>query len=957
MTDRSLGALVDCPAVRSTDSPCLWAGHNGEVVDTHTLRELLIQRNLVSFGEVERNRRNLQAHMTYIEDVDMYAKSVNHQFSYQMGVNERHLTSSTWRRLTPQQLVDQEVKAAKSRRLVAEASGSTGSTVSSAGSSEYWNWCDTDNSFGYTVCSSVKSQQNCGSCWAFAAADAIETAVCIAENASAAVALAPQQFLTCSTLETTQTFDYCWATDSGVDGATWMETEIKWESQNDGCNGGMTHGAFIDAAQNAWGLVTELTMPYDDSSSSSTSSGNGSSSCSVSSNDTAASITGWEQVVGADCTASSNCTILLRTALEQQPIAVAINSADPFGDYAGGFYSCPNDGDLSSKNDVNHALLLVGYGTDATEGDYWILKNSYGSSWGASGFIKLVADAKVNCGLNIFPVIPTGASAGAAATSVDGGGDKVFVGLSPTAWIAVAAVATIFTVVMTAFGMLISQPVTSTIALLATGASAAPAKTTDRSLGALVDCPTVRSADYPCLWAGENGQVVSSHALRELLVQRHVVSLSEMESSRRNLQAHMSYIEDVDMYAKEVGHEFSYHMGVTERHLTSSTKRELTVEQLVDQEVRLAHSRRLTMEASNSTSGNVTSAGSSEYWNWCDKDNSYGYSVCSTVKSQKSCGSCWSFVAADAIETAVVIAEKASQAVSLSPQQFLTCSSLQTTQTFEYCWASDSGVDGASWMQSEIKWESQNDGCNGGMTHGAFMDAAQNKWGLVTELTMPYDDSGSAISSGTNDSSFCSVGATNAAASITGWEQVVGGDCTTTNNCTDLLRTALEKQPIAVAITSNGQFQDYAGGFYTCPNDGDMASKNDLNHALLLVGYGTDSSVGDYWILKNSYGSSWGAGGFMKLVGDGKINCGLNVFPVIPTGASAGAAASSGVDGGGDKVFVGLSPGAWIAVAAVATIFTVVTTGIGMFISKRRFETIRKQNTAMYAVRTPTNAD
>ncbi|POM64270.1 Cysteine protease family C01A [Phytophthora palmivora] len=243
-----------------------------------------------------------------------------------------------------------------------------------------------------------------------------------------------------------------------------METEIKWESQNNGCNGGMTHGAFIDAAQNSWGLVTELTMPYDDSSSGSTSANNGSSSCSVSANETAASITGWEQVVGADCTASSNCTILLRTALEKQPIAVAINSEDPFGDYAGGFYSCPNDGDLSSKDDVNHALVLVGYGTDASEGDYWILKNSYGSSWGASGFMKLVADSKVNCGLNIFPVIPTGASAGVAATtSVDSGGDKVFVGLSPSAWIAVAAVTTIFTIVMTAIGMLISQRKMKTI--------------------------------------------------------------------------------------------------------------------------------------------------------------------------------------------------------------------------------------------------------------------------------------------------------------------------------------------------------------------------------------------------------------------------------------------------------------------------------------------------------------
>uniref|UniRef100_H3GJ17 Peptidase C1A papain C-terminal domain-containing protein n=1 Tax=Phytophthora ramorum TaxID=164328 RepID=H3GJ17_PHYRM len=460
-TERALGALVDCPVARSADSPCLWAGENSEVVDSKTLRDLLVQRNLVSFRDQDAYRRNLQAHMTYIEDVLMYAKSVGHDFSYHMGVNERHLTSSPRRKLSPQQLVDQEAKAARSRRLVSEASGSTAtatSTVSSSGSSEYWNWCDTDNSFGYSVCSSVKSQQNCGSCWAFAAADAIETAVAIAENASAAVSLSPQQFLTCSTLETTQTFDYCWATDSGVDGATWMETEIKWESQNDGCNGGMTHGAFIDAAQNSWGLVTELTMPYDDSSSGTSSSNNGSSSCTVSSNETAASITGWEQVVGTDCAASSNCTILLRTAVEQQPIAVAINSEDPFGDYAGGFYSCPNDGDLSSKDDVNHALLLVGYGTDATEGDYWILKNSYGSSWGASGFLKLVADAKVNCGLNIFPVIPTGASAGAAAsTSVDSGGDKVFMGLSPTTWIAVAAVTTIFTVVTTAIGMLIAQ--------------------------------------------------------------------------------------------------------------------------------------------------------------------------------------------------------------------------------------------------------------------------------------------------------------------------------------------------------------------------------------------------------------------------------------------------------------------------------------------------------------------
>lgn len=482
----------------------------------------------------------------------------------------------------------------------------------------------------------------------------------------------------------------------------------------------------------------------------------------------------------------------------------------------------------------------------------------------------------------------------------------------------------------------------------------AAVQTTDRSVGTLVDCPSVRSQDSPCLWAGENGQVVDSRSLRELFIERNYVAYSDKESYGRNLQEHMTYIEDVSMYARQVGHDFSYHMGVNDRHLTSSSTRKLTPEQFVDQELTSANSRRL-QEANSTNNSTISNLGSSEYWNWCDKDNSVGHSVCSPVKSQKSCGSCWSFVAADAIETAVVITENASAAVSLSPQQFLTCSSLQTTQTFEYCWASDSGVAGASWMQTEIKWESQNDGCNGGMTHGAFMDAAQNGWGLVTELTMPYDDSNSGSSSATNLSSSCSVSADQAAASITGWEQIVGGDCTASKNCTLLLRSALEKQPIAVAITSNGGFGEYAGGFYNCPNNGEMASKNDLNHALLLVGYGTDSSVGDYWILKNSYGSSWGDSGFMKLVADAKINCGLNVFPVIPTGAKAGAQASTTVDSGGDKIFVGLSPTAWIGVAAATTIFTLVTTAIGIGVSQRKLKVIRKQNSAMYAARTPTN--
>uniref|UniRef100_M4B737 Peptidase C1A papain C-terminal domain-containing protein n=1 Tax=Hyaloperonospora arabidopsidis (strain Emoy2) TaxID=559515 RepID=M4B737_HYAAE len=502
------------------------------------------------------------------------------------------------------------------------------------------------------------------------------------------------------------------------------------------------------------------------------------------------------------------------------------------------------------------------------------------------------------------------------------------------------------------------------VALCVAIAATTAIETTDRPFGTLLRCPPARSVDSPCLWAGENGQLVDPPTLRGLVLKRYGVHSSEKEFSRRNLEHHMTYLEDVTIQANKAGLEFSYDMGVHERHLILTSRRDLTPEQFVQQEVQaLAVSRRLQVETNSSdlpmpppSSSNTLGAGSSSYWNWCDSSNSQGHSVCSPVKSQKSCGSCWSFVAADAIETAVVIAENTSAAVSLSPQQFLMCSTLQTTQTFDYCWASDNGVPGASWMQTQIKWESQNDGCNGGMTHAAFMDAAQRGWGLVTELTMPYDDSNPGSFLASNMSSVCNVPAEEAAASITGWEQIVGIDCSVSSNCTLLLRAAVERQPIAVAITSNGGFGEYRGGFYTCPNNGEMASKNDLNHALLLVGYGTDSTHGDYWILKNSYGSSWGDNGFMKLVADAKINCGLNVFPVIPTGARAGAQASTAIDSGGDKIFVGLSQSAWIAVAAATTAFTLITTGIGVGVSNRKLKHLHQQHSAMYtAVCTPTN--
>ena len=80
--------------------------------------------------------------------------------------------------------------------------------------------------------------------------------------------------------------------------------------------------------------------------------------------------------------------------------------------------------------------------------------------------------------------------------------------------------------------------------------------------------------------------------------------------------------------------------------------------------------------------------------------------------------------------------------------------------------------------------------------------------------------------------------------------------------------------PLSVAVDATG-WQFYTGGI----SDPNSCSKNfdDLNHAVLLVGYGVDNTTGtEYWILKNSWGKNWGEKGYMRLV-KGKSNCGINL--------------------------------------------------------------------------------
>jgi C1A family cysteine protease len=177
----------------------------------------------------------------------------------------------------------------------------------------------------------VKDQGSCGGCWSFAATGALEGATKVAGNSL--VSLSEQQFLDCD------------KTDSG-------------------CGGGLEYQGWDFFKNAGQGICTEDSYSYK--------ARNG--NCAYSSCTLGIKAGGISGITHVSKSASS-----LQSALNGRPVAVGIQAdQSAFQFYSGGILTG------SCGTQLDHSVLAVGYTSD-----YWKVKNSWGSGWGESGYVRL----------------------------------------------------------------------------------------------------------------------------------------------------------------------------------------------------------------------------------------------------------------------------------------------------------------------------------------------------------------------------------------------------------------------------------------------------------------------------------------------------------------------------------------------------------------------------------------
>ena len=207
-----------------------------------------------------------------------------------------------------------------------------------------------------------------------------------------------------------------------------------------------------------------------------------------------------------------------------------------------------------------------------------------------------------------------------------------------------------------------------------------------------------------------------------------------------------------------------------------------------------------------------------ESFDWREKG------VVTPVKSQGDCGSCWSFATAATMESQYLL--KTNKTLIMSEQQLIDC-------------------------------DKRNKGCRGGVMNKAYEYLMNN--GMMSAEDYPYEEN--------DEETQCRYQEDKAVMKVKSW------GFSGTQDEEEIKALLIEKGPLSGAVNAF-PLMFYAGGIFDpwfdflCPST--------INHAITIVGYGTDGTT-PYWIIKNSWGESWGENGYFRLA-LGRGLCGINTF-------------------------------------------------------------------------------